>query len=84
MKPNFCEQKNSHHNVVLVITDQQRADLCAREGFPLDVSPFVDKLAAENAWFNRAYTTVPASVTCENISVHRALSKSHPCSFKLE
>lgn len=41
------------------MTDQQRADLAAREGFPLDTTPFVDSLAAGGTWFNRAYTTSP-------------------------
>ena len=32
-------------NIVIIMTDQQRADLCAREGFPLDTTPFLDGLA---------------------------------------
>ena len=47
-------------NVVLIMTDQQRAGLCAREGYPLDTNPCIDRLAAEGMWFNRAYTPVPA------------------------
>ena len=34
---------------------------CGREGFPLEVTPFVDRLAQENVWFNKAYTVMPAS-----------------------
>ena len=49
-------------NVIVVMTDQQRADLCKREGFSLDVMPFADSLAATNVWFDRAYTSAPASV----------------------
>lgn len=48
-------------NIVLIMTDQQRADLCGREGFPLDVTPYVDELAKQNVWFNKAYTVMPAS-----------------------
>ena len=48
-------------NIVIIMTDQQRADLCGREGFPLDVTPYVDQLAQENVWFNKAYTVAPAS-----------------------
>lgn len=48
-------------NVVIIMTDQQRADLCSREGFPLCITPFVDSLSAENIWFDKAYTTMPAS-----------------------
>ena len=43
-------------NIVLIMTDQQRADICRREGFPLDTTPFLDSLAAGGTWFNRAYT----------------------------
>ena len=44
-----------------VDASQQRADLCGREGFPLAVTPYVDQLAQENVWFNKAYTVAPAS-----------------------
>ena len=46
-------------NIMLIMTDQQRADVSAREGFPLDTTPFLDGLARQGAWFNRAYTAVP-------------------------
>lgn len=49
-------------NIVIIMTDQQRADLVAREGYPLDTMPFCDRLAAEGQWFDRAYTTCPACV----------------------
>lgn len=48
-------------NVVIIITDQQRADLCAREGYPLDLTPFADSVAKQGIWFNHAYTPCPAS-----------------------
>lgn len=41
------------------MTDQQRADCSAREGFPLDTTPFQDALARQGTWFDRAYTAVP-------------------------
>ena len=34
-------------NIVIIMTDQQRADLSKREGFPLDTTPFLDTLATE-------------------------------------
>lgn len=49
-------------NVVIIMTDQQRADLCGREGFPMAVTPFVDSLALHNVWFDKAYTVAPASI----------------------
>ena len=48
-------------NIVVIMTDQQRADLCGREGFPMDITPYVDKLARQNVWFDKAYTVMPAS-----------------------
>lgn len=48
-------------NIVVIMTDQQRADLCGREGFPLAITPYVDGLAHQNAWFDKAYTVMPAS-----------------------
>ncbi len=50
----------SKPNIVIIMTDQQRADICAREGFPLDTTPFLDSLARQGTWFNHAYTSMPA------------------------
>lgn len=52
----------SKKNIILVITDQQRAEFLKREGFPMDTMPFVDSLAQNGAWFNRAYTSAPICV----------------------
>ncbi|MAV24492.1 MAG: sulfatase [Gammaproteobacteria bacterium] len=46
-------------NIVIIMTDQQRADVSSREGFPLDTTPFLDALAKKGTWFDRAYTTMP-------------------------
>lgn len=48
-------------NIVIIMTDQQRADLTSREGYPLDLTPFADSIAAQGCWFDRAYTPCPAS-----------------------
>ena len=47
-------------NIVIIMTDQQRADVSRREGFQLDTTPFLDRLATQGTWFDRAYTTMPA------------------------
>ncbi len=47
-------------NIVIIMADQQRADYCARESFPLDTTPFLDQLACQGTWFRHAYTTMPA------------------------
>lgn len=49
----------SQPNIVIIMTDQQRADLSRREGFALDTTPFIDTLAAQGVWFDRAYTSMP-------------------------
>lgn len=46
-------------NIVVIMTDQHRADACAREGFALDTTPFLDKLARTGTWFDHAYTATP-------------------------
>jgi arylsulfatase A-like enzyme len=46
-------------NIVLIMTDQQRADFSRAEGYPLDPIPFVDGLGAEGARFRNAYTPMP-------------------------
>ncbi len=47
-------------NFVIIMTDQQRADLRRLEGFALDTTPFLDELARRGLWFDKAYTTMPA------------------------
>lgn len=49
-------------NIVIIMTDQQRADVSAREGFQLDTTPYLDSLAARGQWFDRAYTVSPLCV----------------------
>ena len=46
-------------NVVLIMTDQQRADFFAGEGFALDTMPFIEALGRQGARFSRAYTPSP-------------------------
>jgi len=51
--------KSAQPNIVLIMTDQQRADFFKREGFPLDTMPFVDSLSDRGVRFDRAYTPMP-------------------------
>lgn len=46
-------------NIVLIMTDQQRADFTRAAGFPLDTMPFLDSLGASGVRFERAYTPMP-------------------------
>ena len=46
-------------NIVIVMTDQQRADLRKGCGYPLDTMPFLDSFAAGGVDFTGAYTPNP-------------------------
>jgi len=65
-------------NVVIIMTDQQRADVSARECFGLDTAPFLDSLARKGTWFDHAYTSAPVCtparvslLTGRYVSAHR-------------
>ena len=49
----------SKPNIIILMTDQQRADLRKGWGYPLDTMPFLDQFAAEGVDFGRAYTPNP-------------------------
>ncbi len=49
-------------NVMIIMTDQQRAGFTAGTGFGLDTMPFCDELAATGTTFTGAYTSMPACV----------------------
>src|SRR5665811_974469 len=50
---------SSHPNIVLIMTDQQRADFSRAEGYALDPMPFLDQLGSQGARFRHAYTPMP-------------------------
>lgn len=49
-------------NIVIVMTDQHRADLRAACGYPLDTMPFLDQWAKAGIDFQRAYTPNPCCI----------------------
>ncbi len=49
-------------NVVLIMTDQQRADFSKLRGLSVDTTPFLDNLASRGTHFPTAYTATPACV----------------------
>ena len=53
---------NHPPNIVLIMTDQQRADFFRSEGFPLDTMPFTEALGARGVRFRHAYTPMPVCV----------------------
>ncbi|GKX31462.1 sulfatase [Vallitalea longa] len=46
-------------NIVLITTDQHRADIRKSEGFEYDVMPFLDSLAKKGVDFKKSYTSMP-------------------------
>ena len=54
-------QEKQLPNIIIIMTDQLRADLMSREGYPLNTTPFLDSLAQQGVWFNKAYTSAPVS-----------------------
>ena len=49
-------------NIIIVMADQLRADVCTREGFPLPTTPSLDRMAEQGIWFGRAYSSAPLCV----------------------
>ena len=46
-------------NLIIVMTDQQRANYRKSEGYPLDTMPFLDEWSKDGVDFARAYTPMP-------------------------
>jgi arylsulfatase A-like enzyme len=49
-------------NIIFIVSDQHRVGLTKREGYPLDTSPALDRLAANGVAFDRAYCASPLCV----------------------
>ncbi|HLR36816.1 MAG TPA: sulfatase-like hydrolase/transferase, partial [Chitinophagaceae bacterium] len=64
MLPSFMQSWSGSQppNIIMILCDQFRADVCKREGFGLDTTPFLDSLAQNGTWFNKAYCAAPACV----------------------
>jgi arylsulfatase A-like enzyme len=60
------DSAKSRPNIILIQCDQLRADVCKREGFPLDTTPFLDSLARSGVWFNKAYCPSPSCAPSRN------------------
>jgi arylsulfatase A-like enzyme len=52
----------SKPNVLIIMSDQHRAGLSKRSGYPLDTTPTLDRLAAQGVAFDQAYATAPLCV----------------------
>ncbi len=52
------------YNIVFYFTDQQRWDTCGCFGQPLDITPNLDRLAAEGVKFDNAFSPQPVCGPC--------------------
>jgi len=53
---------NTKPNVLLIITDQQRADCLSIEGHPVLLTPNMDSIAARGVRFDKCYSTCPVCI----------------------
>lgn len=49
----------SRPNLMVIMTDQQRADFFQGQGFGLDTMPYLESLRQRGVWFQSAYTSMP-------------------------
>lgn len=52
------------YNIIFYFTDQQRADTCGCFGQPLNITPNLDRLAAEGVKFDYAFSPQPVCGPC--------------------
>lgn len=64
-------------NIVIVMTDQQRADLRKSRGYPLDTMPFLDSLGHMGVDFEQAYTPCPTCLPARVSMFTGRYSESH-------
>lgn len=64
-------------NVVVIMTDQQRADFSRALGFPLDTTPFLDSLGRRGAHFRNAYTPMPVCAPARTSLFTGRFPKAH-------
>lgn len=57
-----AEQTVEKPNIILIVADQRHYGFSKATGYPLDVSPSLDRLQAEGVGFQRNYCTAPLCV----------------------
>lgn len=71
-------------NIIVLITDQYRAGLSKRWGYPLDTMPHEDRLAASGLDFRRGYVTTPACVPSRISMLTGRWSSAHRVRMNLD
>jgi arylsulfatase A-like enzyme len=70
-------QGQDRPNIIIIISDQQQAHICAREGFELNTTPFRDSLAIKGIWFDKAYTSSPQCVPARTSLITGRFASAH-------
>jgi Arylsulfatase A and related enzymes len=62
------EDVDMRPNLLLILTDQQRADtIAARSPYAFLQTPHLDRLAAEGVWFDAMYAEMPECVPARSL-----------------
>ena len=64
-------------NILIIMTDQQRADFLQGQGFALDTMPFLEGLAPRGVWFDAAYTSTPICTPARISMLTGRYAKAH-------
>ena len=64
-------------DIVIIMTDQQRADFFASRGFGIDTMPYLDSLAQRGVRFAQAYTSMPICVPARISLLTGRFPKAH-------
>lgn len=67
----------SHPNILLITTDQQRGDCLGIENHPVLDTPYLDQIAAQGVRFSRAYSACPVCVPARRTLMTGAKAASH-------
>ena len=82
-------RRKQQPNVVIIMTDQQRADFFGGQGFGADTMPFLEGLRPRGVWFKPAYTPMPICVparismlTGRYCKAHGMIANWSPCASR--
>jgi len=80
----YSRNKSSSPNIVLIVVDALRKDFIGAYGFPLDITPCIDRLAKSGVLLENAFTggasSVPGHASIlfgEDIEEHKAMSNKY-------
>lgn len=69
--------ENQKPNILLIMTDQQRADCLGVAGHPVLLTPSLDNIAHNGVRFTRAYSTCPSCIAARRSLLSGQFPKTH-------